>query len=98
MPYAGIADLGYSSAPMHQDSTGRWWILGEVDGAPGWVPSGWSIEPAKDPAEALECPKSGCQRPKPAENATGGLTCWWCGHTGSWHEFPKRRVYEDGGK
>lgn len=73
--------------PAFQDADGVWHVLRNNL----WVPwRGPSAAPAKDASEDLECPKSGCQRPKPAENASGGLTCWWCGHTGGWHEFPKR--------
>lgn len=54
-----------------------------------WVlESRTSAEAAKPSEDTLMCPKPGCQRHKPFENAEGRLECWWCGHTGSWHDFP----------
>lgn len=47
--------------------------------------------PVHDPGEDLECPKPGCQRPKPFENKDGRLECWWCGFTGGWYDFPRRK-------
>lgn len=55
----------------------------------------WFLQPqtsaetaSRPPEDTLVCPKPGCRRPKPFENAGGKLECWWCGHVGSWHDFP----------